>query len=157
MPTLAIESNGRLEKTAVYYNGEQISGIKELFLNIDEDGTFDALLQYEGTNKLIYTKNIFLDYLDNIKVIEPVFTKEEAQLLQLLTIESNGDLDDTYLYLNDELLEGVVNLFIHIKGVENKNGLRKLFNKDNIPDTIEFKAEITFRNEDDSLETERIF
>jgi hypothetical protein len=157
MPTLAIESNGRLEKTAVYYNGEQISGIKELFINIDEDGTFDALIQYEGTNKLIYTKNIFLDYLDNIKVIEPVFTKEEAQLLQLLTIESNGDLDDTYLYLNDELLEGVVNLFIHIKGVENKNGLRKLFNKDNIPDTIEFKAEITFRNEDDSLETERIF
>lgn len=157
MPTFAIESNGRLEKTAVYYNGEQISGIKELFINIDEDGTFDALIQYEGTNKQIYTKNIFLDYLDNIKVIDPVFTEEEAQLLQLFTIESNGELDDTYLYLNDELLEGVVNLFIHIKGVENKNGLRKLFNKDNIPDTVEFKAEITFRNEDDSLETERIF
>jgi len=157
MPTLAIESNGRLEKTAVYYNGEQISGIKELFINIDEDGTFDALIQYEGTNKQIYTKNIFIDYLDNIKVIEPVFTEEEAKLLQLFTIESNGDLDDTYLYLNDELLEGVVNLFIHIKGVENKNGLRKLLNKNNIPDNIEFKAEITFRNEDDSLETERIF
>lgn len=157
MPTFAIESNGRLEKTAVYYNGEQISGIKELFINIDEDGTFDSLIQYEGTNKQIYTKNIFLDYLDNIKVIDPVFTEEEAQLLQLFTIESNGELDDTYLYLNDELLEGVVNLFIHIKGVENKNGLRKLFNKDNIPDTVEFKAEITFRNEDDSLETERIF
>ena len=157
MPTLAIESNGRLEKTAVYYNGEQISGIKELFVNIDEDGTFDALIQYEGTNKQIYTKNIFLEYLDNVKVIEPVFTEEEAKFLQLFTIESNGDLDDTYLYLNDELLEGVVNLFIHIKGVENKNGLRKLLNKNNIPDTIEFKAEITFRNEDDSLETERIF
>jgi len=157
MPTLAIESNGRLEKTAVYYNGEQISGIKELFINIDEDGTFDALIQYEGTNKQIYTKNIFLEYLDNVKVIEPVFTEEEAKFLQLFTIESNGDLDDTYLYLNDELLEGVVNLFIHIKGVENKNGLRKLLNKNNIPDTIEFKAEITFRNEDDSLETERIF
>ena len=157
MPTLAIESNGRLEKTAVYYNGDQISGIKELFVNIDEDGTFDALIQYEGINKQIYTKNIFLEYLDNVKVIEPVFTEEEAKFLQLFTIESNGDLDDTYLYLNDELLEGVVNLFIHIKGVENKNGLRKLLNKNNIPDTIEFKAEITFRNEDDSLETERIF
>jgi len=157
MPTLAIESNGRLEKTAVYYNGEQISGIKELFINIDEDGTFDALIQYDGTNKQIYTKNIFLEYLDNVKVIKPVFTEEEAKFLQLFTIESNGDLDDTYLYLNDELLEGVVNLFIHIKGVENKNGLRKLLNKNNIPDTIEFKAEITFRNEDDSLETERIF
>ncbi len=157
MATLGIESNGRLEKTAVYYNGEQVAGIKELFLNIDEDGTFDAIIQYEGTNKHLYTKNLFIDYLDNIKVTDPVFTEEEAKSLRLFAIESEGDLDETFLYLNDELLEGVINLFIHIKGAENSKGLKALLNKSNIPDTVEFKAEMVFRNEDESTETEEIF
>lgn len=157
MATLAIESNGRLEKTAVYFNGEQIAGIKELFLNLDEEGTFDAIIQYEGTNKQIYTKSIFTDYLDNIKVTEPTFTEEEARALQLIAIDSEGFIDDTYVYLNDEQQDGIVSVLIHIKGAETTSGLRKLLNKSNIPDTVEFKAEITYRNEDDSIETERIF
>lgn len=157
MATLSIESNGRLEKTAVYYNGEQISGIKEIFLNLDEDGTFDALIQYEGSNKHIYTKNVFTDYLDNLRTVEPSFTEEEAKSLRLFTIESDGDIDETYLFINDEEQAGVINLFLHIKGAENKSGLRAMFNKNNIPDTVEFKAEITFRNDDESIETENIF
>ena len=157
MATLAIESNGRLEKTAVYFNGEQIAGIKELFLNLDEDGTFDAIIQYEGSNKQIYTKSVFNDYLDNIKVSEPTFTEEEARALQLLTVESEGYIDETFVYINDEQQDGIVSLMLHIKGAETSSGLRKLLNKNNIPDTVEFKAEITFRNEDDSIETEEIF
>lgn len=157
MATLAIESNGRLEKTAVYYNGEQISGIKEIFLNLDEEGTFDSIIQYEGSNKHIYTKNIFNEYLDNIQIVEPSFTEEEAQSLRLFSVDSDGVIDNTILFLNDAELEGVVNVLVHIKGVETKTGLRALFNKDTIPDTVEFKAEITYRNEDDSLETENIF
>jgi antitoxin component YwqK of YwqJK toxin-antitoxin module len=158
MATLAIESNGRIEKTAVYYNGEQISGIKELFLNLDESGTFDAIMQYEGQDSKIYTKNIFSDTLVRLKTTEPSFTEEEAENLILFTIESNGEIDNTALYQNDEPLEGVVSLFIHIKSGNRKSSILQAFssNSTNDMDSI-FKAEITFRNEDDSLETEDIF
>jgi hypothetical protein len=44
MRTISIESNGRIEKTAVYLNGEQITGIKELLLSIDEEGIFNAII-----------------------------------------------------------------------------------------------------------------
>lgn len=157
MATFSIESNGRLEKTAVYYNGEQITGIKELFLNMDEDGTFDAIIQYEGSDKKIHTKDIFFDYFHNVKVTEPSFTAEEAKNLRLFTIESDGIIDNTQLFLDGELLDGVVSVFIHIKPTENKSGLRTLFNKASIPDIVEFRVEITYRNMDDSLETEDIF
>lgn len=156
MATLAIESNGRIEKTAVYYNGEQVGGLKEIFLNIDEDGTLDAVIQYEGTNSELYTKNIFEDYLDNLKVVPPSFTEEEASQLTLFVVESNGDIENTLLFINNEPLEGVVNLFLHIKSSKAKSGISSIFKK-NIPADIEFKADITFRNDDDSIETERIF
>ena len=45
MVSISIESNGRLERTAIYYNGEQISKVKELLINIDEDGTFDSIIK----------------------------------------------------------------------------------------------------------------
>jgi hypothetical protein len=61
MRELSIESNGSLEKTAVYINGEQISGIHQLMLHINEDGDFDTILVYEGTDKQMYTKNLFSD------------------------------------------------------------------------------------------------
>lgn len=158
MAVLTIESNGMLEKTAVYVNGAQISGIKELLLNIDEDGTFDSLLQYEGTDKQIYTKRIFEENLQNLKLVDPSFTEDEARYLQRLTIESNGDLEDTILYLNDEAQEGVVSLFVQIKASKNKSGLFSFLRKNDIVDSeIIFKSEITFRNDDDSLETEEIF
>jgi hypothetical protein len=158
MATFGIESNGRLEKTALYYNGEQIGGVKEIFLNLDEDGTFDSIIQYEGKDKQHYTKNIFRDYLTNIKVSEPSFTEEEAAELQLLEIESDGDIENTMVFLNEENLEGIVNVLIHIKSTQEPNSLHKFFaGKKYVPDHIEFKAEITFRNEDDSLETEEVF
>lgn len=158
MATFTIESNGRLEKTAVYFNGEQISGIKEIFINIDEEGTFDTIIQYEGTDKILHTKNIFEDqFLDKVKVVEPSFTEDEARALVQFSIESDGDLDSTWLYINDEELEGVVALFVHIKAAETKSGLSKIFGNNKIPDTVEFKAEITYRNEDESLETEEVF
>ena len=159
MPTFAIESNGLLEKTAVYYNGEQLGGVREIFLNIDEEGTFDAIIQYVGKRGEVLSKQIFTDYLDDVRIVPPAFSEEEARNLRMLTVESNGDLDSTLILVNDEPLEGVVSLYVHIKsgGVQNKSGLRALFGKDTIPDRDEFRAEITFRNEDDSLETEGIF
>jgi hypothetical protein len=159
MPTFAIESNGRLEKTAVYYNGEQIAGLREIFIDIDEDGAFNTIIQYEGGDKEVYTKNIFADYLDNVKTVQPSFTEEDASTLNLFIIESEGDLENTWLYWNDEEeeLQGVVSLFIHIKATENKSGIGSLFKKKDVTDRPEFKAQLTFRNEDDSLETEDIF
>lgn len=159
MATFGIEGNGRIEKTAIYYNGEQIGGLKELFIHIDEDGTFDSIIQYEGTDNKVYTKNIFEDHLENIKSVDPSFTEEEASMLHLFEIESDGDLENTFVYEagEDEPLEGIVSVFIHIKGKDNKSGLKKLFNKDNIPNQAQFKATITFREEDDSITTEDIF
>lgn len=157
MATFVIESNGRIEKTAVYYNGEQIGGLKEVMLNLDEDGTFDAVLQYEGTNGEIYTKSIFEDFLENLKVVEPTFTEEEASYLTQFVIESDGDIENTNLFLNDEPVDGVVRLFVHIKSTKSTTGgIASIFKK-NIPTDVEFKSEITYRNEDDTLETERIF
>jgi hypothetical protein len=158
MATFSIESNGLLESTAVYFNGEQISGVKEIFLNLDEEGTFDAIIQYTGTDNVQYTKQIFTDYLENLKTVEPSFTEEEAAQLQLFTVESDGGIDSAVVLLNEEQLEGVVSVLIHIKtGGQNKGGIRSLFSKPQIPEHDEFKAEITYRNADDTLETENIF
>jgi hypothetical protein len=157
MPTFSIESNGRIERTAVYYNGEQLGGIKEIFINMDEEGTFDAFIQYEGLDKNIYTKQIFSDYLDNIKTVEPSYTNEEANELQLFTIESDGVIENTVLLLNEEELNGVFSLEIHIKGNNKKSSLLSMFKQDDLSEKPVFKAEITFRNEDDSIETEMIF
>jgi hypothetical protein len=158
MATFSIESNGRLEKTALYHNGEQISGIKELFLNLDEDGTFDAIIQYEDTDGKIRSKALFENYLDKVKVTEPSFTEEEARLLQLFTIESSGDIEDTVLFLNDEAIDGVVSVYLHIKTVKAEaSGFLSKFKNKPTSSSMEFKAEITYRNDDDSLETEDIF
>lgn len=156
MATLAIESNGRIEKTAVYYNGDQIGGLKEIFINLDEEGTFDTIIQYENTSGDIVTKNIFEDYLSDIKVVPPSFTEAEAKNLTLLIIESDGEIDNTQLFINNEALLGVINVFIHIKSAKAKGGISSIFKK-SIPETAEFKADITFRNDDDTIETERIF
>lgn len=63
MATFGIESNGRLENTAVYYNGEQLAGLRQVLLNLAEDGTFDAVISYRGEDGRLYTKNPFTDYL----------------------------------------------------------------------------------------------
>lgn len=159
MATFGIESNGRLEKTAVYHNGQQLSGVKEIFLNLDENGTFDAIIQYEGSDKELYTKNIFTEYLENLKIVEPSFSEEEAQELNLLEIDSDGDIESASVYYNNEQLDGLVSLYVHIKGVKpTKSSIRQLFSgKEDLPDHPEFKTEFVFRNEDNTLDTEAIF
>ncbi|MBM2815924.1 MAG: hypothetical protein HW421_2686 [Ignavibacteria bacterium] len=158
MATFSIESNGRLEKTVVYFNGEQLGGIKEVFLNLDEEGAFDAILQYEGSDKKLYTKQIFEGYLENVKTTEPSFTEEEAEQLQILTLESEGAIESSSVFFNEEPLEGIVSLFVHIKAANSKTGIRSFFSgKSNIPEHTEFLAEITFRNEDGSVVTENVF
>ncbi len=162
MPTISIESNGRLEKTAIYYNGEQISGVKELMINLDEDGTFDALIQYQGTDGQIHNKQIFADYIANLKVVEPSFTEEDAQELQLLTIESDGDIESCSVFINEQLADGIVSLYVHIKtgqSDDTKSSLLTMFKPKKPVNMIgsEFKSEVTFRNENNSIETEEIF
>lgn len=158
MATFVIESNGRIEKTAVYFNGDQLGGLKELMLNLDEDGTFDAVIQYEGTNGQLYIKNIFEDNLENLKVVEPSFTEEEARTLTQLVVESDGDIENTNLFINEEPLDGVVRIFVHIKSNKIKeSGLKAIFGKNDESFNADFKAEITFRNQDETLDTERIF
>lgn len=158
MATLSLESNGLLEKTAVYYNGNQVAGIKELMVILDEDGTFESLIQYEGTDKQIYTKQIFSDYLTNIKTVPPSFTEEDAANLQLFTIESNGDIDDTTILINDENQLGVVRVLLQIKATPAKSNIASFFKKKEIVlEDVTFTAEITYRNDDESIETEDIF
>ena len=158
MPELSIQSNGRLAKTAVYYNGEQLGGIREFYLNLEEDGTFEAVLQYVGIDKEFHTKQIFSEHLDNIKVTNPSFSEEEAGQLQAITIDSDGEVDDTGLWLNDEELEGVISLFVHIKTPEKKKSrVGNIFGSKNENGTEICRAEITFRNEDETTETEIIF
>lgn len=159
--TFSVESNGRIEKTVCYFNGEQIGGIKEVFLNLEEDGTFDAVIQYTGRDGTLYNKQIFNEHLVYVQTEEPSFTEEEAAELRLLTVESNGDIENTNVFVNNEPLDGITSLFLHIKAPiagENSSFFGSLFGKksgDSAP--AEFKAEITFRNEDDTLTTEPIF
>lgn len=160
MAEFSIEGNGRLERTAVYYNGEQLDQVREVFLNIDEEGAFDAVIMYLGADGKHYTRNIFVDYLDSVRTEPPGFTEEEARELTLFSVVSNGDVEETILARNGEELEGVVSLFVHIKApsLPEGTGLRAFFgDTKSIPDAVEFKAEITFREENGTLSTERIF
>lgn len=159
MPKFAVESNGRIEKTAIYYNGEQMAGVKEVFLNMSEDGTFDAVIQYMGSDGTLHAKQIFTDHMDSLKTMSPSFTEEEAQQLQLLVVESGGEIDSTVVTVNDQPLDGITSLIVHIKAPEKleSGGLKSLFSSKKIPEYTDFKAEMTFRNEDGSLSTENVF
>jgi hypothetical protein len=160
MREFSIESNGSLEKTAIYFNGEQLSGVRQVMLHISEHGDFDTILVYEGSDKQIYTKNIFTDYLDNIKKVPPTFSEEEAQYLRLLTVQSDGDINNTMVYIDDQPQEGIVDLLVHIErgAPAQKSGFGLFGRKDDalgVPST--FRAEIQYRNNDDTLSTESIF
>lgn len=160
MPSFSIESNGRIEKTAVYFNGDQIAGIKEVLLYMSEDGTFDAVIQYEGSDDVIHNKQIFTDYWDNVKTMPAAFTEEEAQQLHNLTVDSSGEIESSVVTINGQPLDGITGLHVHIKapGKSNVGGIRSLFTaKEATPERAVFQAEITFRNEDGSLTTEAVF
>lgn len=158
MAVLSIESNGTIELTAVYYNGRQLGGLSELFLNLSEDGTFDAVISYTGVDGNEYLKNPFTDYLDNVIYREPAFTEEEARQLHLLTIESDGDIENTTVYFDDEVVDGLVNLFVHIKSPKKtKSSITSLFKREKAIDGAIFKATFTFRYPGDVIKTEEIF
>ena len=159
MATLVIESNGRIEKTAVYVNGDQFSGIRELMLNVNEDGTFDCVFVYKGDDEKIYTRNVFTEYLDHIQTRDPSFTEEEAQYLQQLSIESTGAIETTTVAINDEMQDGIVSLFVHIKAPDTQKttGIRRWFGATSTAGRAEFTADITYRNPDDSIVTESVF
>lgn len=158
MKELTVESNGRLGKTAIYLNGEQLAGLKELFLNLDEDGTFDSIIKYVDADDEEFTKNIFADNLTGLQVQEPTFTEEEAEELEELTIESDGFIENTIVSWDEEEQEGVVSLLVHIKvPAKEKKGLTNFFSKAKTIEDSVCKAQIVYRNEDDSLETETVF
>lgn len=159
MRELSIESNGSLEKTAVYINGEQIGGIHQMMLHISEDGDFDTIFVYEGTDKQMYTKNLFADYLDNIKKVPPTFTEEEAEFLRLLTVTSDGNLENTLVYINEEPQDGIVDLLVQIQrgSPAQRGGITSMFKKAEPGERPVFRAEIQYRNEDDSISTESVF
>jgi len=160
MATFGIESNGRLENTAVYHNGEQLAGLRQVLLNLAEDGTFDALISYRGSNGQLYTRNPFSDYLDQIRTMPPSFTEEEARSMRLLVIESDGDINHTLVYLNGEPLEGIVQLFVNISVPDSNDPPKKRFfsrQQPTVLDRAEFRAEITFREADGTLSVEPIF
>jgi len=141
MPEISIESNGRLDNTAIYYNGEQVSGVKEILLNIDENGSFDAIMSYTGEDGRVYSKNVLVDFLDKLQTREAAFTEEEAASMRNLLIASDGTLETTTVVLDGMEQFGVVSLFVNIKAP---------------PETI-FKAEITYREENGGLTTEGVF
>jgi hypothetical protein len=160
MAEFSIEGNGRIERTAIYFNGQQLDGVREVFVNISEDGEFDVLLMYIGIDGQPYTKNVFTDYLDNVKTEPAGFTDEEAQTLNLLTIVSDGSLDSTVVARNNEEQFGVVRLYVHIKApsVQDGKGLRSWFGgAKSIPERAEFVAEITYREDNGELTTEGVF
>lgn len=158
MSTFAIESNGLLEKTAVYINGEQISGIKEIYIYLAEAGDFDTFIQYEGIDKNIYTLDIFKDELVNINIVPPSFTEDEAKELKLLTIDSDGEINNTMLYYDNDPLDSIVSVYLHIKSYASKSSIYSQISlSKTIPDIAEFVANITFRDDNDALLTEDIF
>jgi len=160
MAEFSIEGNGRLEKTAIYYNGEQLNGVKEIFLNLDENGAFDAILMYVGTDGVAYTKNVFTDYLEKIATEPAGFTEEEARSLSIFTLISEGDIAQTTILRNNEEQGGVVSIYVHIKApsMPPGGGLRAFFGgQKEIPEHTEFKAEIVYREDDGKLTTEGLF
>lgn len=160
MRTISIESNGRIEKTAIYVNGEQVSGIRELLVSIDEEGTFNTIISFEDQTGIIHTKNLFTDDLSLLRRKDASFTIEDSLQLKVFTIESDGDLENTSLYMNDEFIEGVFSILIHLKANSHKQKqtfLSSLFNNKQLASEIYFQTEIVYRNSDDSHSIESIF
>jgi len=161
MAVFEIESNGLIESTVIYYNGQQIIGIKEIFLNLDEDGTFDSIIKYAGKDGNIHTKNIFSDYLHELQTSEPSMTEEESENLRPLTIESDGSIESTVVAIDDFEQDGIINLFVHIVApdVKEKSGFNPFKKKEEYTSSslVKFVAEVTFRNEDDSQSSEKVF
>lgn len=160
MRTISIESNGRLEKTAVYVNGEQVTGIKELLLSIDEEGTFNAIISFVSSSGNLLTKQVFTDDLSQLQRREAAFSEEEAMDLRSCAIESDGTLDNTSIFMNNEFIDGIISIMIHITidTVQRKESVfAKLFSSNRTLSETRFISEIVLRNPDGSESIESIF
>lgn len=159
MRTITIESNGRLERTAIYINGEQVTGIRELLISIDEEGTFNSIITFIDKTGIQSTKQLFSDDLSHMKRIEASFTTEDSHQLQSFTVESDGDLEQTSLFMNNEFIEGVISVMIHLK-IETQqpsSSLLSIFRKKQLIHENFFQTEIVFRNSDGTQSVETIF
>jgi hypothetical protein len=160
MRTISIESNGRIEKTAVYLNGEQITGIRELLVSIDEEGIFNAIISFTSATGVLLTKQLFVDDLSQLQRREAAFSDEEAMDLRSLSIESDGNLDNTSVFINNEFIDGIVSIMVHIMidSVQKKeNVFTKIFSKNQTYSETRFLTEIVLRNPDGSESIESIF
>ncbi|MFZ9976737.1 MAG: hypothetical protein ACO3GR_01455 [Candidatus Kapaibacteriota bacterium] len=160
MRTISIESNGRLEKTAVYVNGEQVTGIRELLLSIDEEGTFNAIVSFVSTSGILLTKQVFTDDLSQLQRREAAFSEVEAMDLRSFAIESDGTLDNTSIFMNNEFIDGIISIMIHITieaSQPMKGMFTKLFSKNSTLSQTRFITEIVLRNPDGSELIESIF
>lgn len=161
MATFGIESNGRIDRTALYLNGEQISGVQEVYIHITEDGTFDSVIRYKGSDGVERSKSLFDTFLENISVRPPAFSEEDAKYLRTFVIDSDGSLENTVLFLNDEELDGVTEVFLHIKAPQQKkSGFLSRFSSGSSgveEHSAVFRAEISYRYDDGSIETEQVF
>ncbi|MCE2755719.1 MAG: hypothetical protein LW818_06995 [Ignavibacteriae bacterium] len=160
MRTISIESNGRIEKTAVYLNGEQITGIKELLLSIDEEGIFNAIISFTSSSGTLLTKQLFTDDLSQLQRREAAFSEDEAMDLRSMAIESDGTLDNTSVFMNNEFIDGIVSIMVHImidSVQKRENVFTKIFSKNQSYSETRFISEIVLRNPDGSESIESIF
>ena len=160
MRTISIESNGRIEKTAVYLNGEQIAGIKELLLSIDEEGIFNAIISFTTSSGTVLTKQLFTDDLSQLQRRGAAFSEDEAMDLRSLAVESDGTLDNTSVFMNNEFIDGIVSIMVHIMidSVQKRgNVFSKIFSKNQSYSETRFLSEIVLRNLDGSESIESIF
>jgi len=159
MRTITIESNGRLERTAIYVNGEQVTGVRELLISIDEEGTFNSIISFIDGRGIQVTKQLFTDDISQLQRKDAAFTSEESSQLQSFSIESDGELEQTSLFMNDEFVEGVISIMIHIKieTSQPSSSLFSLFKKHRNVHQNLFQTEIVFRNSDGTQSVETIF
>jgi hypothetical protein len=142
MRTLAIESNGRLENTAMYFNGEMIRGVRDLMLNLDETGAFETVVQYKDASGKIHSHQLFVEHLEGLQTVSNDDLPEKGMELRQLVIESTGNIEETTVFINEEPQDGIVSLFLKL----HKDGTDE-----------EFSAQVTYRNADGSTATEDIF
>lgn len=152
MRMLEIRSNGRLETTTLHLNGEQLVGVRELFIDLKEDGTFDAWLTYENADSQTLSKRLFSEYLEKLRVA-PAGEVTAPLAPRSLVIEGDGEIADTTIALDNERLDGLVELFVYLRRAQG-GGFWK-WKREGEHD--EFMATATFRNEDGTLDHDTLF
>jgi hypothetical protein len=149
MRTLDIWSNGLIHQTILCFNSQQLVGVREFLLDLNEDGTFRVLINYEGADGEFRVKNPFTDHLVSLRTTS---LADDDVPRSVLTIESNGTIESTAISFNQQELSGVVSLLIYMRRV--REGVIHWLRHG---DRDEFVSEITFREADGRLTQEVLF